>query len=104
DEGPAVTDYLDDTPARAADPRPGRAAAARGRGALRFERQREPVGRLRRRRDRKRPARGAASRGGAQEVKVTARTLAEVRLLAGQLAAAADELGAAMTAALSPGW
>ncbi len=35
-------------------------------------------------------------------MKVTARTLAEVRRLAGQLAAAADEPGAAMTAALGP--
>jgi len=35
-------------------------------------------------------------------VKVAARTLAEVRRLAGQLAAAADEPGAAMTAALGP--
>ena len=51
---------------RAADPRPSRAAAARGRGALRLERQREPVGRLHRRRDRKRPARGTAGRGGAR--------------------------------------
>jgi hypothetical protein len=37
-------------------------------------------------------------------VKVTARTLAEVRRLAGQLAAPAGELGAAMTAAPGPGW
>ena len=37
-------------------------------------------------------------------MKVTARTPAEVRLLAGQLAAAADEPGAAMTAAPGPGW
>jgi hypothetical protein len=37
-------------------------------------------------------------------VKVTARTLAEVRRLAGQLAAAAGELGAAMTAPLGPDW
>ena len=37
-------------------------------------------------------------------MKVTARTLAEMRRLAGQLAAAAEELGAAMTAALGPGW
>ncbi len=36
-------------------------------------------------------------------MKVTARTLAQVRRLAGQLAAAADELGAAMTAAPGPG-
>ena len=59
-------------------------------------------GRLRRRRDRKRPARGAAGRGGAHEVKVTARTLAEVRRLADQLAAAPGELGAAVTAAPGP--
>jgi hypothetical protein len=37
-------------------------------------------------------------------VKVTARTLAQVRRLAGQLAAAAGEPGAAMTAAPGPGW
>ena len=37
-------------------------------------------------------------------MKVTARTLAEVRRLAGQLAAAADEPGALTTAAPGPGW
>ena len=37
-------------------------------------------------------------------MKVTARTLAQVRRLAGQLAAAAGEPGAAMTAAPGPGW
>ena len=54
----------------------------------------------RRRRDRKRPARGAASRSRAHHVIVTARTQAQAR----RLAATADELRAAMTAALGPGW
>ena len=35
---------------------------------------------------------------------VTVRTLAEVRQLAGQIAAAADALREAMTAALGPDW
>jgi hypothetical protein len=38
------------------------------------------------------------------DVTVRARTLAEVRQVADQVAAAADELKAAMTAALGPGW
>jgi hypothetical protein len=38
------------------------------------------------------------------EVTVRARALAEVRRIADQVAAAADELKAAMTAALGPGW
>jgi hypothetical protein len=41
---------------------------------------------------------------GSHEVKVTVRTLAEVGQLAGQVAAAADALREAMTAALGPGW
>jgi len=39
-----------------------------------------------------------------RDVTVRARTLAEVRQLADQVATAADELKAAMTAALGPGW
>ena len=38
------------------------------------------------------------------DVTVTARTLAEVRQVAGQVADAADELKSAMTAAFGPGW
>ncbi len=38
------------------------------------------------------------------DVTVTVRTLAEIRRLADQLAAAANELAAAMTAALGPDW
>ena len=45
-------------------------------------------------------------RGGrtSHDITVTAQTLAEVRQLADQVATAADELKAAMTAALGPGW
>jgi hypothetical protein len=45
-------------------------------------------------------------RGGraSHDVTVTARTLAEVRQVAGQVADAAEELKAAMTTAFGPGW
>jgi hypothetical protein len=41
---------------------------------------------------------------GSRDVTITAQTLTEVRQLADQVADAADELGAAMTAALGAGW
>jgi hypothetical protein len=41
---------------------------------------------------------------GSHDVTITARTLAEVRQLADQVAGAADDLKAAMTAALGSGW
>ena len=44
------------------------------------------------------------SKQGSHEVTVTARTLAEVREVAGQVADAAEALKAAMTAALGSGW
>ena len=44
------------------------------------------------------------SERGSHEVTVTARTLAEVRQVAGQVADAAEALKAAMTAALGSGW
>jgi hypothetical protein len=39
-----------------------------------------------------------------RDVTVRARTLAEIRQVADQVGEAADELNAAMTAALGPGW
>jgi hypothetical protein len=44
------------------------------------------------------------SKQGSHEVTATARTLAEVRQVAGQVADAAEALKAAMTAALGSGW